>query len=82
MVTIYSKADCPRCINAKALIEAYDIEVDVVKIDEDQVAMDFVLGEGHKAVPQIYIDNAYIGGFKELAGMTKEQFLDKVTNEN
>ncbi len=78
MITIYSKANCPQCTNAKALLKSYDIDFNDVRIDEDDQARHFVLGEGHKSVPQLYVDTTYFGGFKDLTSMTREQILDKV----
>ena len=78
MITIYSKANCPQCTNAKALLNSYDIEYNDVHIDEDTGARDFVLSEGHKSVPQLYVGQTYFGGFKDVTSMTREQILDKV----
>ena len=78
MITIYSKANCPQCTNAKALLKSYDIEFEDVRIDEDVNGREFVLGEGHKSVPQFYVKRTYFGGFKDLTSMTREQILDKV----
>jgi len=78
MITIYSKANCPHCVNAKALLTSYDIDYNDVRIDEDDQARNFVLGEGHKSVPQIYVDENYFGGFSELTNISREQLLERV----
>jgi len=78
MITIYSKDGCPRCVNAKALLESYDIDYQVEMIDKKPEARDFLLGEGHREVPQMYVGQDLLGSFSELTSMTKEQILDKV----
>lgn len=78
MLIIYSKNGCPNCDKARNMLENYDISFAVIKIDENTEAREFVVGEGHKAVPQMYIGNEYLGGWNQLAAMTREELLDKV----
>ena len=78
MITIYSKANCPKCTNAKALLTSYDIDFHEERIDENQEARDFLLGEGHKSVPQLYVGQFLLGSFTKLTSMTREEILDKV----
>ena len=74
MITIYSKEGCPYCVKAKDLLEDYSIEHTVVKIDEDDVAKDFVVGEGHRTVPQLYVKETLLveGGYDGLSAVPKE----------
>ena len=73
MITIYSKEGCPYCVKAKDLLEDYSIEHTVVKIDEDEVAKDFVVGEGHRTVPQLYVKETLLveGGYDGLSAVPK-----------
>ena len=57
---IITKSDCPYCIKAKALLKAKGISYK--EVDRADVK-DFP----YKTVPQIWIDNEYIGGYTELA---------------
>lgn len=54
MLQIYSKNNCPACINTKTLLKKYNIEYEEIKIDEVPEAKAFVLAEGHRQIPQIY----------------------------
>jgi glutaredoxin len=47
-----------------------------VKIDEDSEAREFVLGEGHRTVPQIYQHGKLLvaGGFQGLQKQPEEFF--------
>jgi glutaredoxin 3 len=56
MLTVYSKNNCPFCVQAKNLLTLKNIPFTEVKIDEDSTAKEFVLNEGHRTVPQIYLD--------------------------
>lgn len=76
MITVYSKNNCPFCVQAKNLLKLKGVEFQEVKIDEDASAKDFVLAEGHRTVPQIYKDGKLLveGGYQGLAKKDPEFF--------
>lgn len=75
MLTIYSKKQCGFCEAAIKLLEAKGVAYEVIKIDENSDAREFVLGEGHRSVPQIYKDGKLFvaGGFNGLKELSDEQ---------
>jgi glutaredoxin len=76
MITIYSKNNCPYCVQAKNLLQSKNIEFAEIKIDEDSEAREFIVGQGHRTVPQIYQDGRLLveGGFQGLRQQTPEFF--------
>ncbi len=68
MITVYSKNNCPFCVQAKSLLSLKGVEYEEVKIDESSEAREFIVGEGHRTVPQIYKDGKLLvqGGFQGL----------------
>lgn len=76
MITIYSKNNCPYCVQAKNLLELKGIEYTEVKIDEVSDAREFILSQGHRTVPQIYRDGKLLveGGFQGLKRQSEEFF--------
>jgi glutaredoxin len=76
MITVYSKNNCPYCVQAKNLLTLKGINYEEIKIDEDSEAREFVLGEGHRTVPQIYQDGKLLieGGYQGLARQSAEFF--------
>lgn len=76
MITIYSKNNCPFCDKAKGLLQLKGISYEEVKIDESSEAREFVVGEGHRTVPQIYKDGKLLveGGYQGLARQPQEFF--------
>ena len=76
MITVYSKKHCPFCDQAKNLLQLKGVEFEEVKIDEDSEAREFVLGEGHRTVPQIYQAGKLLvaGGFQGLQKQPEEFF--------
>ena len=76
MITVYSKNNCPFCVQAKSLLQLKGVEFEEVKIDESSEAREFVVGEGHRTVPQIYKDGKLLveGGFQGLKKQSDEFF--------
>lgn len=76
MITVYSKNNCPFCVQAKSLLQLKGVEFEEVKIDETPEAREFVLAEGHRTVPQIYRDGKLLveGGFQGLKKQDEEFF--------
>jgi glutaredoxin len=77
MLTIYSKAQCSYCDQAKALLKSKDIPFMEVRIDEDQSAREFIVSEGHRTVPQIYKDGKLFvkGGFQGLRSLNESELM-------
>ena len=80
MLTVYSKANCPFCVQAKNLLTLKGIEYEEVRIDLDPAAREFVLSEGHRTVPQIYKDGKVFveGGFQGLSKLTESELKERV----
>jgi glutaredoxin 3 len=76
MITVYSKNNCPFCVQAKNLLKIKGIDYTEIKIDENAVAKEFVLSEGHRTVPQLYKDGKLLveGGYQGLAKQPAEFF--------
>lgn len=76
MITIYSKNNCPFCDKAKGLLKLKGVTFEEIKIDESSEAREFVIGEGHRTVPQIYQDGKLLieGGYQGLARQPQEFF--------
>lgn len=81
MLTVYSKANCPFCTQAKNLLDLKGIEFEEVRIDEIPEAREFVLAEGHRTVPQIYKDGKLFvqGGYQGLSKLTEQELKEKAS---
>jgi glutaredoxin 3 len=75
---LYSTGTCPICENTKALLLKWGIPYEEVRVDLDTAALrEFSLvTNGARTVPQITIDNKWIGGFTELTELHMEDELD------
>ena len=54
MLTVYSKDNCPYCVQAKNLLTKRNIAFEEVRVDQNPEAKEFIIKEGHRTVPQIY----------------------------
>jgi glutaredoxin 3 len=67
-VEIYTWSTCPFCIRAKQLLERKRVEYTEYCIDGDEAARAKMADRagGNKSVPQIFINDKYVGGCDDL----------------
>ena len=65
---IWSKENCPYCLQAKALLKQKNIEVEERNISQGDWTKEQLLEAVPTArtLPQIFLDDNYVGGFVEL----------------
>jgi glutaredoxin 3 len=75
---VYSTGICPICDKTKTLLNKWGIAYEEVRIDLDQARLrEFSqVTNGARMVPQITIDDKWIGGFTELTEMHMDDELD------
>ena len=80
-ITIYSKQGCAYCANAKRLLTARGFDFEEVDITNDP-ALEAKLIEqtGQRTVPQIFVEDEFVGGFVELARLVSKGELDHLKN--
>ena len=76
MITVYSKNNCPYCVQAKNLLKSKGVAFEEINIEEQPEAREFILAEGHRTLPQIYQDGKILvaGGYMGLAKQMPEFF--------
>ena len=77
---IYSTALCPFCERAKMLLNKRNITFEELRVDLDQSLLREMLKvtNGAKTVPQIFINDQYIGGFDDLSALQEQGKLDEL----
>jgi glutaredoxin 3 len=76
-VVVYTTPFCGYCAAAKRLLEAKGVdfsEIDVMFSAERRAEMKQRSGRG--TVPQIFIDDAHVGGFDDLSALDSSGRLD------
>lgn len=76
-VTMYCTAVCPYCIRAEMLLKQRGVtEINKIRIDRDPEQRAAMMKRtGRRTVPQIYIGEAHIGGYDELAALDRKNGL-------
>ena len=67
-IVIYTKAYCPYCHAAKALLNAKGAPYEEISVDGDRVAQMAMAARaaGRSTVPQIFIGETHVGGCDDL----------------
>ena len=73
-VIVYSKNMCGYCVQAKNWLKNKNIEYKEINIEEQPEAREFVISEGHRTMPQIYVDGKSIGGYQQLIQLNESAF--------
>lgn len=55
-VVVYSKANCPKCVQVKNELTLKAVPFTEVRVDLDPLERQWLLNEGHRSVPQVYVD--------------------------
>jgi glutaredoxin 3 len=77
-VTVYTTRICPYCFRAKSLLAKRGIAYDEVDVSSDTEKRTWLVQTtGQKTVPQIFIDDASVGGSDELAQLDRAGELVK-----
>jgi glutaredoxin 3 len=77
-ITIYTKASCPYCHAAKALLRKKNAPFEEISVDGDreaQAAMAVRAG-GRWTVPQIFIGDRHVGGSDDIHALDAAGRLD------
>lgn len=78
-VILYTKTTCPYCINAKRLLESKGVAYEEIlfpNLSDDEKEALSQKTNGYRTVPQIFINDVFIGGFDQLNKLNQEGKLD------
>ena len=77
-VKVYSTTFCPYCVRAKQLLERKGVAYTEVNLDkeEPEVRLELMKKTNQRTVPQIFINEQFIGGFDQLYALEKEGKLN------
>jgi glutaredoxin 3 len=71
---IWSKDNCPYCVQAKTLLSKKGIEFEERKIGQGYTKEDLLESVPNaRSVPQIFLDGELVGGFTELRAKLLEE---------
>lgn len=64
---VYSVNNCGFCEAAKTLLKSRNLSFQEINItNDDKARIELVQKTGHRTMPQIFIDDEFLGGYQEL----------------
>lgn len=83
MITVYTKNNCPYCVQAKARLKQGGWDFEEINIEENTEARDWLIEQGHRTMPQIYHNGKiFCEGSQGLFKMTDSEINEKLGNIN
>ena len=73
VITIYTRALCAYCNLAKRLLKERGLvfrEIDLTT--QPNIERELLARTSQRTIPQIFIDDQFIGGYRELASLSRE----------
>lgn len=79
-VLMYSTATCPYCMRAEQLLLRKGVQqIEKIRVDlQPELRLAMMEKTGRRTVPQIYINDVYVGGYDELASLDHAGGLDEL----
>ena len=79
-VEIYTKAFCPYCWRAKALLDAKGVQYEEISVDYGGEPKQTMIqrAQGRTTVPQIFIAGRHVGGCDDLVALDHAGKLDSL----
>lgn len=79
-VIIYSTTVCPYCVRAKQLLERKGVAYKEINLSNEasEVRMELMQRTNHRTVPQIFINDQFVGGFDQLYALEREGKLNEL----
>ena len=81
-VQVYATGWCPYCARARQLLQSKGVEIEEIDVDARPGAREEMIARsGRRTVPQIFINQAHIGGCDDLLALDDRGGLDPLLQE-
>jgi glutaredoxin 3 len=78
-ITVYTKAACPYCVRAKALLARKGVAFEEIPVEGDEALRTWLVERsGQRTVPQVFAGERPLGGFSDLDALDREGKLDPI----
>lgn len=83
-VIVYTTTICPYCVRAKQLLLRKNIAYQEIDLSQEdaEVRTALMAKTKHRTVPQIFINDQFIGGFDQLYALERQGKLDELVANN
>lgn len=79
-VVVYTTTVCPYCVRAKQLLQRKNVAYKEINLNTEpsEVRTELMARTKHRTVPQIFINEQFIGGFDQLYALERAGKLDEL----
>ncbi|MBI5067501.1 MAG: glutaredoxin [Deltaproteobacteria bacterium] len=78
-VRVYTKANCPFCVRAKALLGKKGVPYEEIDAEgNDDLRVWLAETSGQKTLPQIFAGERSLGGFSDIDALDRKGELDAI----
>jgi glutaredoxin 3 len=79
-IEIYITNNCPFCVKAKTLLNKKNVMFNEIDVSNDDALREKManMTNGKRSVPQIFINNVYIGDCEKIYQLEKENKLNRL----
>jgi GrxC family glutaredoxin len=82
MFKIYTRDYCPYCEHAKALLKRLNLPYEEIHLEIGSEEMQALIKKtNHMTMPQIFIENKFIGGYDDLKSLADSGELEQFKSE-
>ena len=79
-IKLYTQPNCPFCDLMKSMLDETNFKYETVNIKEDHTALAFMKEQGHKVVPQLYVNNIHINKKTNTQEYTSGELNDIISD--
>ena len=71
MFTVYSKQNCPKCVELKTFLSTHNFPFEVIDLEQHPAARETLVSSGFRTVPQVFEGEIHIGDCDSTINMLK-----------
>lgn len=76
-IVIYTKNYCPYCKKAVALLSSKGVDFKEIDVTyDDEIFSNVITKTGWDTVPQVFVDDEFLGGCDDIHALDKQGLLD------
>ena len=81
-ITMYTRSWCGYCAAARELLDSKQADYENIDVDADRDQLQTMIDRsGGRTVPQIFVNDDYLGGYTELAALESNGQLDNLLDQ-
>ena len=79
-IKLYTQPNCPFCDLMKSMLDEKNLKYETINIKENPAALAFMKEQGHRVVPQLYVDDIHINKKTNTQEYTSGELYDIIAD--